>query len=674
MGEFAEIGSVPGEPVYFVPYSRWSKDPIQTTHNEVEEDEEIDLDKVPAPVRQKIIAKLSEMSDIPARNIHPTMSLAADLGIDSLDAAELAIFLEEQLDIKDVPGDELTTVKRVFGVASRQIELEGSNEMKFNFAKWKIPEFSKTVHLSKGKTIEEVFLKTALRMKNVVSCADEKLGVLTYRQLLLRMVLLAEKIKALPGKHVGILLPSSVAAMILVFSIRLAGKIPVMINWTIGPRHVNSVIEAIGLKVCLSSWSFLDRLSNVDLGHLVEILVQLEDMAEKISFKDQISAVIRSRRSFKYLHNYYELDKKSNEDTAVILFTSGSEGNPKGVPLTHKNILSNINSVLPVITLYENDVFISILPPFHSFGFTVCGMVPLLLGMKSVFYPNPTEGAKIAKGIEKWKGSILCGAPSFLKNIFKSAHDKEQLQSLRFVLTGAEKAPEELSELAEKLGLGDAFYEGYGITECSPILTANWPGEERKGVGRPIPGVEIDIINPDTFEKVGINTQGLILASGPNVFSGYLNQAINPFVKREEKNWYITGDLGYIDEKGRLTITGRIKRFVKVGPEMISLGAIEEAITEQRDKLGEIAIDQGPIVAACAKEIPGEKPRFYLFTTFPLSVEKANVLLKQVGFSNLVRIHHVHPLLKMPLMGSGKINYQLLENEYLSHIHIKEKS
>jgi acyl-CoA synthetase (AMP-forming)/AMP-acid ligase II len=207
--------------------------------------------------------------------------------------------------------------------------------------------------------------------------------------------------------------------------------------------------------------------------------------------------------------------------------------------------------------------------------------------------------------------------------------------------------------------------EGYGITECSPVLTLNRPDEERKGVGRAVPHVELDIIDPDTYEKIGLNKQGLILAHGPNVFSGYLNRTIDPFVKRDGKNWYITGDLGILDDQGRLTITGRIKRFVKVGPEMISLGSIEEVINSQKDKLVEIN-DDGPIVACCAREIPGEKPKFYLFTTFPMTVEKANVILKQAGFSNLVRIHLVHQLHKLPIMGSGKINYQQLERELMS--------
>lgn len=659
------------EEVYFVPYSLWSKQIPNHLSREVEDEEHIDLEKVPALVRQKIIDKLSEMSDIPARNIHPNMSLATDLGIDSLDAAEIAIFLEEQFEVKDVPGDDLTTVKKIFGVASRQIKIEGSDEMKFDFSKWNVPHEAKEVQLSHGETLEEVFLNTCARLRKSVSCADERMGVLSYQDLLLRTLLLSEKFKALPGKYVGILLPSSVGAMVLFFALQLAGKIPVMINWTIGARHVNAVIDATDLKVCLSSWGFLDRLSNVDLGRLVDCLVQLEDMKESISLKDQLNALWMSKQSVSSLSKYFKLDKKSGDDTAVLLFTSGSEGNPKGVPLSHTNVLTNLKGVISAYKLYENDVFFSILPPFHSFGFTICGMAPLLLGVKAIFHPNPTDGTKIAKGIERWKATIVCGAPSFLKNIFKSAIEN-QLISLRLVVTGAEKAPDELYQMAQKAGIGEALLEGYGITECSPVLTLNHPGEERKGVGRPVAGVELDIIDPDSHEKVGINQQGLILASGLNVFAGYLNPSSNPFVRREGKNWYITGDLGYLDEKGRLTITGRLKRFVKVGPEMISLGAIEEAIAEQKDKLGPIPMDEGPLVAVCAKEVPGEKPRFYLFTTFPLTVEKANVLLKQVGFSNLVRIHHVHTLPKIPLMGSGKTNYQLIENEFLAHIHQKE--
>lgn len=653
-----------GEKPYFVPYSIWSKEKVTEVAPPKREEVEVDLNQVPPALQEKIYQKLSEMSDIPAQEINPSMDLAIDMGLDSLDASELTVFLEELCDVKNIPGEALTTVKKVLGVASKQIQPEGGEEEKVNLSKWKVPAEAKPIQFPQGKTLEEAFLHTACRMRKSVCCADERLGVLTYQDMLVRIFLLADKFQTLPGEKVGILLPSSVGAMILFFALRLAGKIPVLVNWTTGPRHVNAVVESTQLKVCLSSWAFLDRLPNVDIGHLVEILVQLEDLGETIALKDKLRALRRSKKSLRSLLDLFKLDAKSAEDPAVILFTSGSEGNPKGVPLSHRNILSNLDAIIRAIKFYENDVFVSILPPFHSFGFTICGMAPLLFGVKAVFFPNPTESSKIARGIAKWKATILCGAPSFLKNIFKAAQ-KEQLRSLRLAVTGAEKASEELYRMSEKAGIPESLLEGYGITECAPVLTLNYPGEERKGVGRPLPNVELELIHPETHEKVGVNQQGLILATGPNIFSGYLNSSLNPFIEREGKRWYVTGDLGILDEKGRLQITGRLKRFIKVGPEMVSLGAIEEAFAEQKEKLGAFNEEHGPFLAACAKEFPGEKPKFYLFTTFPLTVERANVLLNEMGFSNLVRIHQVSQLSKMPLMGSGKVNYQALEKDYL---------
>ena len=211
--------------------------------------------------------------------------------------------------------------------------------------------------------------------------------------------------------------------------------------------------------------------------------------------------------------------------------------------------------------------------------------------------------------------------------------------------------------------------EGYGIIECSPILTANRFYGKHKGVGQPLPGIDICIVHPETSQDLPIGTDGLILARGPNIFSGYLNKdVVSPFLDHNGKKWYKTGDLGNLDVDNYLTISGRLKRFIKVGGEMVSLGSIEDALLQTAIKKGWPTAEEGPSLAICAKEIPGEKPKIFLFTRFDANLDDINTSLKESGFSNLVRISSVQQLSEIPIMGTGKVNYRALEGQYLSKV------
>ena len=256
----------------------------------------------------------------------------------------------------------------------------------------------------------------------------------------------------------------------------------------------------------------------------------------------------------------------------------------------------------------------------------------------------------------------MCGAPTFIKGLFKFA-TPEQLKTMRLCVTGAEKAPPELFEMLASVGKPDAALEGYGITECSPVLTMNRVERRKRGVGQALDNVELCVVNPDTLELRPPNTQGLILARGPNVFSGYLNPGLEPpFVTVNDKVWYRTGDLGELDEEGYLTISGRMKRFIKIGPEMVSLSAIEDALLQIAPSKGWPTSQEGPTMAVCAKEQEGEKARIYLFTKFPITLDEVNKALKEAGFSNIIRISAVQQIDDIPIMGTGKVNYRTLES------------
>jgi long-chain-fatty-acid--[acyl-carrier-protein] ligase len=239
----------------------------------------------------------------------------------------------------------------------------------------------------------------------------------------------------------------------------------------------------------------------------------------------------------------------------------------------------------------------------------------------------------------------------------------EQLATMRLCVTGAEKAPPELFEMLRAFGKPDCLLEAYGITECSPGLTVNPIAGESKGVGLPLPGIELLIVHPETEVVLTTGQRGLILAKGPNIFKGYLNPGLSsPFTTLNGERWYKTGDLGFLDEEGNLTISGRMKRFIKMGGEMVSLASIEDALLQMAPKKNWPTNIEGPALAICAKETAGEKTKIFLFSRFELSVDDVNNSLREAGFSNLVKVSAVTVLQEIPIMGTGKINYRQLES------------
>lgn len=651
----------PGESLNLVSYSMWSKE-LPTIEKGTAAIDKIDLSKIPMEIQNKVKECLAKMANMTPDQIRPEMSITADLGFDSLDSAELAAFLSDEFGVSNVPVNQLTTVGRVLAIAARQMVFkEEIEEEKHDLTAWTKHIRTGWASIPEGETIIQVFLKNSDRMGNAPACSDSRSGVLTYAQMKMRVILLADYIKTLPGQYIGILLPASVASYVVILACHLAGKVPMPINWTVGPRHLESVNSLSKVQTVLSSWSFIDRLENADLTAIEDKIVMLEDVRRKLTIGDKIRAFIRSKRNAQAVLRLFGADKLTKENTAVLLFTSGTEGMPKGVPLSHGNILANQRAAMEMLQLPFDSVLMSILPPFHSFGFTVSGLIPILAGMRAAYYPDPTNGPGLAREIELWRATMICAAPSFLKTIFKAA-TVEQLKTIRLCVSGAEKTPPELIRLAEQKVPQAMLTEGYGITECSPILTVNLSGDSQHGVGIPVPGVDICIVDLNTHEILPGGERGLILARGPNVFSGYLNPGLNsPFLTVSGKQWYNTGDLGYLDEQGNLILAGRLKRFIKVGPEMISLGAIEEALMH---KILHKEVDgnepEGPSLAICAKEEAGEKPRIVLVAKFPTTVDEANNTLKESGFSNLVRIGQVVQM-EIPLLGTGKINYRTLE-------------
>ncbi|MGO9219140.1 MAG: AMP-binding protein, partial [Streptosporangiaceae bacterium] len=340
--------------------------------------------------------------------------------------------------------------------------------------------------------------------------------------------------------------------------------------------------------------------------------------------------------------------------SAVILLTSGSEKAPKAVPLTHRNILANQRGTLSAIGLTSRDAVLSFLPMFHSFGFTLTGLLPLLAGVRVVHHPDPTDAAALARKVAAYRPTLVAGTPAFIEHILERARPGE-LASLRLIFVGAERCPSALFEKARRVVPRAELVEGYGVTECSPLIAANRPEANRPGsVGQPLPGVEVCVVTPEMGDVLPPGKMGMLLVSGPSIFPGYLGDEASPFVERQGKRWYVTGDLVEIDPDGFIHVRGRLKRFLKAGGEMISLPALEEpfALRYPPDQ-------NGPRVAVEGVETENGR-NIVLFTTEPITLKDANVRLIEAGFRGVMRLDEVRRLDKIPVLGMGKIDYPQL--------------
>jgi long-chain-fatty-acid--[acyl-carrier-protein] ligase len=343
------------------------------------------------------------------------------------------------------------------------------------------------------------------------------------------------------------------------------------------------------------------------------------------------------------------------EREAMILFTSGSEKAPKAVPLTHRNLLSNQRACLRALGLNRRDVVLGFLPAFHSFGLAVTSLLPLLAGLRVAQHPDPTAASTLARKIEAYQATILAGTPTFVNAILGRAKPG-QLKSLRLICVGAEKCPEAFMEKCRTAVPDALLLEGYGITECSPVVAVNRPTANRPGtVGQPLPGVDVRVVDPDTKENLPPQRMGELWVSGPAVFPGYLAyDEEQPFRERGGRRWYVTGDLAEIDADGFIRLCGRLKRFLKAGGEMISLAALEEPFARRYPPT-----EQGRRVAVEGTE--SDAGRFIvLFCTEPLSLRQANDLLHEEGFRGVMRLDDVCLVPQIPVLGTGKVDYKAL--------------
>ncbi|MEI8300245.1 MAG: AMP-binding protein, partial [Chlamydiota bacterium] len=658
--------TVTDEPLKLVSYARNKEVYPEVTYNaEVQEKKPSIIKKIEVSsiLKKTILEKLGELADINPNKIKEDQNLASDLGLDSLDVANIYTFLDLEYGVRNIQNERLATVGDVMVAAAGYFEKEEKEE-KVVASGWPVEEDRPRVEKPDGKTIQEAFLRVCERLEKYSACADANSSVLTYKKMKLAALVLAQKIKDYPGDYIGIMLPSSVGTYITIFACLLAGKVPAMLNWTVGVRSLNYAAELLNLQVILSSSKFLNKVDSLDLGDLDRLIVTLEDVKHSISLKDKLKGLKLSWNKPRRLLKKLGLEKTVREsDPAVILFTSGTETYPKAVPLSHKNLLENQRAAFPCISMEKEDVFYGVLPPFHSFGFNVTGTFPVLSGMRVFYAPDPTNVKGMVKDVFNWKISIFCCAPSFFKNFFSIA-TPQQLKSIKLFVTGAERAPQELFDYVDSLGPNHKMIEGYGITECSPAVTIARPDRARKGVGQPLSNVELCVINPESHEVLGKNQVGEVCIYGDSVFNGYLGQGIkDPFIQIQGRRWYRSGDLGSIDDEGYLILGGRLKRFVKIGGEMVSLNALEEELMIIAKKEGWTDPSMQETSLAIGVNEKLDKPAIVLFTTFAVTRDQVNMGLRESGFGRIMKISEVKKVKEIPITGTGKVHYRQL-NEW----------
>jgi acyl-[acyl-carrier-protein]-phospholipid O-acyltransferase/long-chain-fatty-acid--[acyl-carrier-protein] ligase len=448
---------------------------------------------------------------------------------------------------------------------------------------------------------------------------------------------------------VGVLLPNVNSTPTTLLGLWAAQKVPAMLNFSTGIPTMLLCAQLAGLKHIITSRQFLAkaRLNLAPLEAAGIVLIYLEDVSPQISGFARFLALLRHRLS---TGSGLRDSPLRPDDTAVILFTSGSEGVPKGVELTHRNLLANVRQAIAVIDLSDDDRFFNALPLFHSFGLMGGMLFPLVRGCYTFLYPSPLHYRIVPMLVYDKVCTVLMGTNTFLNGYARKAHPYD-FNSVRYLFAGAEKVQTATLETwARKFGV--RILEGYGATECSPIISINTRMEPNIGsAGRPVPGLECKL------ETVpGVEEGGRLFVRGPNVMKGYLNPEANRHFQ-ELAGWYDTGDIVHVDADGYLHIRGRMKRFAKVSGEMVSLTAVEDALAGAFPQFGlrcQVAVMAQP------DEDKGEK--LIAVTNEPkLQLVDVRAAVRSKGLSNLCAPREIKVVKSIPKLGTGKTNHRELE-------------
>ncbi len=477
---------------------------------------------------------------------------------------------------------------------------------------------------------------------------DAEREPMTLDRLLLGASVLSGKISALskPKERVGLLLPNSNGAAVVFFSCHAAGRVPAMLNFSSGIKNLISCCETGQIKTVFTSRRFVALGKLEDLIEALEKAVKivwLEDVRKSISTLDKIAGLIRSKFPRRMLAKTGTVPS----DPAVVLFTSGTEGVPKGVVLSHSNMLANVKQIMLTQALREDDKVFNALPMFHSFGMTAAFILPVVTGMKVFMYPSPLHYRQIPPLVREFGATVLFGTDTFAVGWGKVA-DPEDFATIRFIVLGAERVKSSTRELwRERFGI--ELYEGYGATEASPVLACNFPGTAKEGsVGKLFTAID-HRIEPVPDLKEG----GRLVIHGPNVMAGYITHDRPGELQPPENGWHDTGDIVEIDEDGFVFIKGRAKRFAKLGGEMVSLVAVENHVAMAWP-------DNIHAVASIADKRKGEQ---LVLITDRVKADRSE-LQKWAKANGVPELHLPKKIIfidEMPVLGTGKMDYLAIQ-------------
>ena len=467
--------------------------------------------------------------------------------------------------------------------------------------------------------------------------------------------------------RVGIVFPPGIGACIANLAVVLAGKVPVNLNFTLGRVSAEACLRKAEIDCILTTEQVRKKMSDFPwpesgVVDIVEILKGISKL-KTLALLTAITVL-----PAKLLASVFKVPSEGGDTEAGLLFTSGSSGEPKGVILTHRNVLGNCLQIDGSRLLPAGEKMIASLPIFHSFGFTVTLWYPILRCVSVVTVPSPLEFKKIAEAVAAESATVLVSTPTFLKPYIRRVAP-EKLKTLRYVITGAEKTPDGFAELWQKT-FDSEYLEGYGLTETSPVVCANLPdkliavgssgnrgisGFRPGSVGRLFPGQAARILDTDTMEPLPVTETGLLLLKGPNIFGGYLNDAERTAEVMQD-DWFITGDLARFDEDGFLFIEGRLSRFSKIAGEMVPHGTVEQALVEA---FGLMDSDE-PMLAIGSRPDEAKGESLVLLSAIDIELSEVKTKLSAAGYSNLWVPKVIKRVDKVPTLATGKLDLRMI--------------
>lgn len=491
----------------------------------------------------------------------------------------------------------------------------------------------------------ELFVRTAKAHATKLAIIDRATGHrVTYKMALLRSLILARKLGAYEPGFIGIMIPNSAGAMLTIIAALMSGRTPVMINYGTGAaQNCRMAQRRLAFRTIITSRALVEKLK----CPVVDGMVFIEEIAAGVSGASKIAGLLRASLSAERICR--AIHAGTPDENAVILFTSGSERDPKIVPLTHRNLVANIDGMHEVLEFGPEDVILANLPLFHVFGHNTNFWLPLINGATAVTCPSPLEFRTIATIVREEQVTMMMGTPSFLAGYLQKS-DPGDFASVRLPVTGADKCPEPLRRgFREKHGID--LLEGYGATETSPVISVNTPGHNRPGsVGRVLPNLQVRMEHYETGEECKVNEIGKILVKGPSVMAAYFDD-FEATALRIRHGWYDTGDMGYMDADGYLWHVGRLARFLKIGGEMVSLVQVEDVL--------ERVLPDG--ISGTVVEVPDALRGAKIVAVVTAAVDERSVLKTMEG--ELARIALPRQFVvvpELPRVASGKIDYRVL--------------